>query len=169
MIQANKGNVFTEWMILIVTKVFYVGYIFVLPLVLTSLMWWQIMIGILVMHVIAGFILAIIFQPAHVIEGTEFPLPDESRMLENDWAVHQLHTTTNFGNNSKWFSWYVGGLNFQIEHHLFPNICHVHYRKIATIVQSTAHEFGLPYKSSKTFFGALIGHGRLLKKLGARA
>jgi linoleoyl-CoA desaturase len=169
MIKAHKGNAFNEWLILIVTKVCYVGYIFVLPLVLTSLVWWQVLIGILVMHVIAGFILAIIFQPAHVIDGTEFPLPDENRTLENDWAVHQLHTTTNFGNGSRWFSWYVGGLNFQIEHHLFPNICHVHYRKIATIVQATAQEFGMPYKSSKTFFGALIGHGRLLKKLGARA
>src|SRR5690606_1341010 len=134
MVTAQKTKAVNEWTILVVSKLFYIGYALVLPLILTPLLWWQIVIGLVVMHYIAGFILAIIFQPAHVIEGTEFPLPDETRTLENSWAVHQLMTTTNFGNKSKWFSWYVGGLNFQIEHHLFPNICHVHYDKIASIV-----------------------------------
>ena len=164
----HKANVTKEWIILIGTKLFYTAYIFVVPLVFTSLLWWQIITGILIMHYIAGFMLAIIFQPAHVIDGTEFPLPDNERVLENNWAIHQLLTTTNFGNKSKWFSWYVGGLNFQIEHHLFPNVCHVHYRKIASIVKRTAHEYGLPYKSATTFFGALQGHARLLKQLGLK-
>ena len=164
----HKANVTKEWIILIATKLFYVAYIFVVPLVFTSLPWWHIITGIFIMHYIAGFMLAIIFQPAHVIDGTEFPLPDNDRVLENNWAIHQLLTTTNFGNKSKWFSWYVGGLNFQIEHHLFPNVCHVHYRKIASIVRRTAHEYGLPYKSTTTFFGALQGHARLLKQLGLK-
>ncbi len=164
----NNGNVAKEWVILILTKIVYVSYIFVIPVVFTPLAWWQILIGIFIMHYIAGFILAVIFQPAHVIEGTEFPLPDEHNQLENNWAIHQLITTTNFGNRSRWFSWYVGGLNFQIEHHLFPNICHVHYRKISGIVEQTAKEFGLPYKSARTFVDALLGHARLLKKLGVR-
>jgi linoleoyl-CoA desaturase len=166
--KSHNANLVKEWGILLLTKALYVGYVFVLPVVLTSLLWWQVLLGILIVHYISGFILAIIFQPAHVIEGSEFPLPDENRGLENNWAVHQLLTTTNFGNNSEWFSWYVGGLNFQIEHHLFPNICHVHYRKIASIVKTTAHEFGLPYKSSRTFLGALGGHVRLLKQLGKK-
>ncbi|HEY0656266.1 MAG TPA: acyl-CoA desaturase, partial [Chryseosolibacter sp.] len=166
--KSQKANVVSEWFILIGTKLCYIGYAFVIPLVLTSLVWWQILVGLIAMHYIAGFILAIIFQPAHVIEGTEFPLPDEHRTLENNWTVHQLLTTTNFGNNSRWFSWYVGGLNFQIEHHLFPNICHVHYRKIASIVKNTAQEFGLPYKTSRTFVSALAGHARLLKQLGKK-
>jgi linoleoyl-CoA desaturase len=164
----NNANMKVEWIILIITKVVYISYIFLIPLFFTSLSWWEILIGIGIMHYIAGFLLAIIFQPAHVIEGTEFPLPDETNMLENNWAVHQLLTTTNFGNRSRWFSWYVGGLNFQIEHHLFPNICHVHYRKIASIVQETAHEFGLPYKSARTFMHALGSHARLLKQLGVK-
>lgn len=166
--KAQNANLVKEWSVLLVTKLAYIGYVFVLPLVLTSLLWWQILLGILMVQYITGFILAIIFQPAHVIEGTEFPLPDEQRMVENNWAVHQLQTTTNFGNNSRWFSWYVGGLNFQIEHHLFPNICHVHYRNIATIVKATAQEFSLPYKSSRTFLEALGGHARLLKQLGKK-
>jgi linoleoyl-CoA desaturase len=164
----QQANMVHEWIILITGKLVYIGYILIIPLVFTSLLWWQVLVGILLMHYIAGFILAIIFQPAHVIEGTEFPLPDDNRALENTWAIHQLLTTTNFGNNSRWFSWYVGGLNFQIEHHLFPNICHVHYRKIAGIVSETAKEFGLPYKSTRTFFQALVKHARLLKELGAR-
>ena len=168
MVKAQKSNGWKEWFILVTSKLFYVGYVFVLPLILTNLLWWQILIGLIAMHYIAGFILAIIFQPAHVIEGTEFPLPDENRTLENNWAVHQLMTTTNFGNKSKWFTWYVGGLNFQIEHHLFPNVCHVHYHKIASIVKATAHEFGLPYKSSRTFLTAIAAHARLLKQLGVK-
>ena len=165
----QKANITKEWFILIGSKLLYIGYIFVIPVLFTSIVWWKVLIGILLMHYIAGFILAIIFQPAHVIEGTEFPLPDHANALENDWAVHQLLTTTNFGNGSRWFTWYVGGLNFQIEHHLFPNICHVHYRKIARIVKSTAEEFQLPYKSTRTFFQALVKHARLLKQLGAQS
>jgi linoleoyl-CoA desaturase len=164
----QNANITREWVILIASKLVYIGYIFVIPVLFTSLVWWQIILGVFIMHYIAGFILAIIFQPAHVIEGTEFPLPDDNNTLKDNWAVHQLHTTTNFGNNSRWFSWYVGGLNFQIEHHLFPNICHVHYRKISGIVSETAREFGLPYKSTRTFLQAIIKHGRLLKQLGMK-
>ncbi|MCD9015781.1 fatty acid desaturase family protein [Parachryseolinea silvisoli] len=164
----HNANIAREWFILIVSKLVYVSYIFVIPMVATSFLWWQVLLGVVLMHYIAGFILAIIFQPAHVVEGTEFPLPNDDNMLENNWAVHQLHTTTNFGNSSRWFSWYVGGLNFQIEHHLFPNICHVHYRKISNIVQQTAAEYGLPYKSTRTFMQALRGHARLLRELGKR-
>lgn len=168
MVRKHNASVKREWLILIGTKLLYVGYIFILPVIFTSLTWWAVLIGVFIMHYIAGFILAIIFQPAHVVEGTAYPLPDENRHLENNWAVHQLLTTSNFGNNSRWFSWYVGGLNFQIEHHLFPNICHVHYQKIAVLVKETASEFGLPYRSTRTFLEALISHMRILKQLGVR-
>jgi linoleoyl-CoA desaturase len=168
LLEKSKASAVKEWVVLIITKLVYVGYIFVIPLVLTSLSWWQILIGIFTMHYIAGFVLAIIFQPAHVIDGTEFPLPDNKNALENNWAIHQLLTTTNFGNKSKWFSWFVGGLNFQIEHHLFPSICHVHYRKISQIVQDTASEFNVPYKNASSFLHALIGHAKLLRQLGMK-
>jgi linoleoyl-CoA desaturase len=164
----HNASMLKEWIILIATKSFYAGYIFLIPLLFTELSWWQILLGIFFMHYVAGFILSIIFQPAHIIDGSAFPLPDENHVLENNWAVHQLLTTTNFGHNNSWFSWYIGGLNFQIEHHLFPSVCHVHYRKIASIVKSTAHEFGLPYHSSTSFWNALRGHARLLKQLGTK-
>lgn len=168
LVKKQNASARREWLILIGSKLMYIGYIFILPLIFTQLSWWAILLGIFIMHYIAGFILAIIFQPAHVVEGTAYPLPDDDRKMENNWAVHQLLTTSNFGNNSLWFSWYVGGLNFQIEHHLFPNICHVHYRKIAVLVKETASEFGLPYRSTRTFLGALISHMRILKQLGVR-
>lgn len=168
LIKKQNANLTAEIVILAATKILYLGYIFTLPMAILDLSFWTVFVGFCVMHYVAGFILAIIFQPAHVIEGTEYFEPDMNGNLENNWAIHQLHTTTNFANKSRLFSWYVGGLNFQVEHHLFPNICHVHYRNIAPIVEATAKEFGIPYKSEKTFLDALIGHGRLLRELGKR-
>ena len=152
MVKKQKADIRMEWVILIATKLIYIGYILVIPMMVLSIAWWQWLIGFVAMHYVAGFILAIIFQPAHVIDGTEFPMPDENGKMDNSWAIHQLHTTTNFANNSTFFSWYVGGLNFQVEHHLFPNVCHVHYKKISTIVKATTKEFGLPYKSERTIY-----------------
>lgn len=168
LIKKQNANVMTESIILVVTKILYIAYIFTLPIVILDLSFWTVLLGFCVMHYVAGFILAIIFQPAHVIEGTEYFEPDMNGNLENNWAIHQLHTTTNFANKSRLFSWYVGGLNFQVEHHLFPNVCHVHYRNIAPIVEATAKEFDIPYKSAETFVDALVGHGRLLKELGKK-
>ncbi|WP_276373313.1 acyl-CoA desaturase [Chryseolinea sp. H1M3-3] len=168
LVTKQKADIKKEWAILIATKLIYVGYILVIPMMVLDITWWQWLIGFVAMHYVAGFILAIIFQPAHVIDGTEFPMPDDNGKMDNSWAIHQLHTTTNFANNSTLFSWYVGGLNFQVEHHLFPNVCHVHYKKISTIVRATTEEFGLPYKSERRFIDAIVGHGKLLKELGKR-
>lgn len=154
------------WVWLILTKVFYYSYILVLPIFFTSLGWGHIIGGFLVMHYVAGFILAIIFQPAHVIEGSAYEDSRDKETIEENWAVHQLKTTTNFAQRNKILSWYVGGLNFQIEHHLFSNICHVHYKKISDIVRSTAEEYNIPYHSIPTFRSALASHGRMLYELG---
>ena len=168
LVTRNKSTAAAEWATMLVSKVVYLGYTVALPMVVLPVTWWQVLIGFFTMHYIAGFILAIIFQPAHVIDGTEYPLPDERGNLENNWAIHQLHTTTNFGHKEKLFSWYVGGLNYQVEHHLFPNICHVHYRKLAAIVEQTAKEFNLPYKTKETFWEALVAHTRQLRILGQK-
>ncbi|MFN7492555.1 MAG: fatty acid desaturase family protein [Cyclobacteriaceae bacterium] len=167
LVKKQKASIAMEWVVLIITKVVYLSYTFVVPMLL-GFSFWQVLVGFLIMHYVAGFILAVIFQPAHVIEGTEYPMPDGEGNLENSWAIHQLHTTTNFGHKEKLFSWYVGGLNYQVEHHLFPNICHVHYREIAKIVEQTTKEFGLPYKSKETFFEAVTAHARQLKMLGEK-
>ncbi len=167
LVKKQKANIVSEWVILLATKIIYIAYILILPILVLPFLWWQILIGFMVMHFFAGFILAIVFQPAHVIEGTSYLMPDENGDLENSWAIHQLYTTTNFAHNNKILSWYVGGLNFQVEHHLFPNICHVHYRHLSAIVETTAKEFGLPYKIKETFWDAIVAHAKLLKVLGA--
>ena len=82
------------------------------------------------MHFVAGIILSTIFQTAHVMPECEYPEPNEEGTIENNWAIHQLQVTTNY-KSSKLLSWYIGGLDYQIEHHLFPNICHIHYRAIS--------------------------------------
>jgi linoleoyl-CoA desaturase len=101
------------------------------------------------------------------MEPNDFNSPNESRVVDKNWFVHQLNTTCNFAMNSKLLSWFIGGLNFQIEHHLFPNICHIHYKKISKIVQSTAQEFNVPYKSYKNMFSAVRSHYKFLKHLGS--
>lgn len=147
-------------------KIWYIGLTLVLPIILVDLPWWQTVLGFTLMHFICGSILSYIFQLAHVIEETNFYKPCEEGSMENNWAIHQMSTTANFANGSRLFTWLIGGLNFQIEHHLFPNICHVHYRKISKIVRETAKEFKVPYYHHKTFFGALRSHFVLLNSLG---
>lgn len=151
---------------IIVSKIIYHAFM-LLPLFIvkemTFLNW---LTGFLIIHYTAGLILAMIFQPAHVVQETEFPVPSEDGQLEDNWAVLQIKTTMNFATRNKVFSWLVGGLNFQVEHHLFPTICHVHYPKISEIVKKTAEEFNLPYHVQKTFVGALWSHERMLWKLG---
>ena len=150
-------------------KTLYTIFVIVLPLQVIDLPWWQVMIGFGTMHFICGVFLAYIFQPAHVLEETSFFSPDEESSVENSWAIHQLKTTANFANDSKLLSWFVGGLNFQIEHHLFPNICHVHYKQLSPIVKQVATEYGIPYHQHKTFFAALKSHFSLLHDFGTGA
>jgi linoleoyl-CoA desaturase len=147
-------------------KVVYIGYIIVLPIMFSGVAWYHIIIGIVLMHLVAGFSLAAIFQPAHVVETSDYSPPSEERKMENNWAVHQVMNTADFAPNNKLVCWFIGGLNFQIEHHLFPQVCHVHYPKIAKIVASVAKEFNIPYQVMPTFRSALVAHGKMLKRLG---
>jgi linoleoyl-CoA desaturase len=127
---------------------------------------WQAVAGFLLMHVIGGTILTVIFQLAHTVEETTFPQPTAQGTIENEWAIHQMNTTVNFSPRNRLLSWYVGGLNFQVEHHLFPKICHTHYPRIAGIVRSTAAEFGVPYLEHRTFGSALRSHFSTLRRFG---
>lgn len=151
---------------LVINKILYYGIFIVLPIILIDISWWYFPIFIFLMHFVAGFILAVVFQLAHVVPDAQFPVADESNSIENNWAIHQLQTTVNFAPKSNILYWFVGGLNFQVEHHLFPNICHIHYKKISEIVKTTAKEFGVPYNSQPTFLSALASHARMLKQLG---
>lgn len=149
-------------------KVIYVGYLIVLPILFSGFSWQQVLIGFVMMQMLAGFGLACIFQPAHVMETSEFPDIPFDRKIENTWAIHQLLNTADFAHNNKLVTWFIGGLNFQIEHHLFPQVCHVHYPKIAEIVKATAEEYDLPYNVEPTFRSAIWKHGQMLKLLGEK-
>ncbi len=167
LLEMRKKKFSTELVRLIIWKIVYYIYMLVIPMLVMKAAWWQILIGFFIIHYTGGLLLALVFQPAHVTENLDFPLPDETGNMENDWAVHQLYTTSNYAPKAKLLSWFVGGLNFQVEHHLFPTICHVHYKKLAPIVQQTAEEFKYPYHSFPTFFQAIASHGRILKKFGS--
>lgn len=147
-------------------KIFYYLYMFVIPIFVMGIAWQHVLVGFLIMHFVAGVLLSAIFQLAHVMEECEFPAPTDDRKMENSWAVHQILNTANFSPTSPLMNWFVGGLNRQIEHHLFPHICHVHYKNIAKYVRQTAKEYGLPYQEQRTFVHALIEHGKMLRKLG---
>ncbi|MCB0552991.1 MAG: acyl-CoA desaturase [Phaeodactylibacter sp.] len=151
---------------LIITKVVYYGYLLVIPMIMLDIPWYLTLAFFLIFHFILGFITASVFQTAHVMDEAAYPMPDGEGNLENSWAVHQLLTTANFAPKSRIMSWYIGGLNFQIEHHLFPNICHVHYPNLSQIVRETAEKFGLPYHVQPTFLGALNNHAKMLRHLG---
>lgn len=147
-------------------KVIYFGYVLVLPMIFLPVSPWITLLGFTAMHFVLGLTLALIFQCAHVMETCEYPLPDENGEMDNNWAVHQMLTTTNFSPKNRIFSWFIGGLNFQVEHHLFQNICHTHYRDLSKIVSQTAKEFGIQYKTQKNFATAVWGHAKMLKQLG---
>ena len=164
--RASKKNQVINLLKLIGWKLFYFFYILVVPYVVLDLSIWQVLIGFLSLHAVAGLILSIVFQLAHVVENTSFPMPDAKGNIENEWAIHQLETTADFSKNSWLITYYVGGLNYQAIHHLFPRICHVHYPKIAPIVERTAKEFGIPYLYNESFAKAFASHTRILSKLG---
>ena len=114
-----------------------------------------------------GLEISIVFQLAHTVEEAAFALPAGSGdRVANEWAVHQVETTVDYAHSNRALSWFVGGLNFQIEHHLFPKISHVHYSALAPIVEQVCRENGVRYDMHPTFRAALAAHYRWLRKLG---
>jgi len=164
----SKGKEFYG-LLLIITfqKIAYIMLFLGLPLYLLPIAPWIIVLMFISSHMISGTILSLVFQCAHITPSAQFFLQEEKEIDEN-WSVHQLLTTSDFARKNAVIGWLFGGLNFQIEHHLFPNICHVHYSKISPIVESTAKEFGVPYHSNQTFIGALYYHFKLLRDLGKK-
>lgn len=163
--QDNSTHARHEYVKLFVTKAAYYGLFLVLPMLVLDCAWWQVLIGFMAMHLVEGLVLALVFQLAHLVEETSFPVPTDSGNIEEAWAVHQMRTTANFAPQSAVAAFFCGGLNRQIEHHLFPKVCHIHYPAITAIVKRTAQEHNLPYLESPTFFSALNSHYRFLKRM----
>ena len=146
------------------TKFFYFGYMLILPMFFHPVLY--VLLGFLGVHIVLGFTLSIVFQLAHTVQGNAFPEPTEpTGVIENEWAIHQVETTANFATKNKLVTWYLGGLNFQIEHHLFAKICHIHYPAISEIVQKTCREFSIPYMNHPTVRQAVVAHLRFLRDM----
>jgi linoleoyl-CoA desaturase len=156
---------FKEHFIFWFSKALYVAFYIVLPIQMVGAMPW--FIGFTVMHAFMGFTLAIVFQLAHVVENASFEhVGEEDLHIENEWAIHEVKTTANFAPGNKFISWFVGGLNYQIEHHLFPRISHIHYPAISEIVKEKCEQHNLVYNTNPTMGKAIASHFRMMKELG---
>ncbi|MFZ1688715.1 MAG: acyl-CoA desaturase [Flavobacteriales bacterium] len=156
-----------EHVIFWVSKLLYIFFYIALPIYLLGFAPW--IIGFFTMHFAMGLTLAIVFQLAHVVEGVHFEHAYDDKRIEEEWAKFQVMTTANFAMRSKLVSWCVGGLNFQIEHHLFPRVSHVHYPALAPIVQQVCKEYGVQYTSYPTVAKAVASHYRFMRMLGSKA
>lgn len=153
----------TFWASKLLYALFYVA----IPVFFVGWLPW--LIGYFTMAVITGIVIAYVFQLAHAVEGPEFDsVGMEDKMIESEWAVHQVKTTANFAPESKVISWLAGGLNFQVEHHLFPRISHIHYPQISKIVKEHCQKHNLPYHSFPTVLKAVVSHVKTMKQLGRK-
>jgi linoleoyl-CoA desaturase len=153
------------WTRLLLGKVLFYGAM-AIPFLLIPAPAWRIALGLLTVHLTAGLIMGTVFQLAHAVEGADHVAESGAGCARETWAAHQLRTTSNFARGNRALAWYLGGLNYQVEHHLFPRVCHVHYAVISRIVEAAAHRHGLPYKSIPTLGGAVGSHYRMLRTLG---
>jgi linoleoyl-CoA desaturase len=150
------------------SKLVYLFIFVVLPIMMVGFV--KTLVGYSIMSVVCGLTLSIIFQLAHVVEGSSFPLPAEgTNRVEEDWTIHQLATTANFSTRSKVMSWFAGGLNFQVEHHLFPRISHIHYPEINKVVKEVCAQFNVKYMEHPSFLTAVRSHVQYLKQVGYSA
>ena len=157
----------TEHFIFWISKLINIAFYILIPILLKGWVFWLIFFA--TSQIVLGLILAIVFQLAHLVEHTEFEFATVApKMIENEWAVHQVKTTANFAPKNKIICWMVGGLNFQIEHHLFPRISHVHYPALSKIVKQTCEKYNLPYNQFPTMWSAIISHYKMMKRLGRR-
>lgn len=148
-------------------KVVFLSVTLLIPMLV--LPWWLAVLGWIVHLFTISLTLAAIFQLAHVMEPAAFPEPSGDPLhIENEWAVHQVQTTVDFAQGNRALNWYCGGLNFQIEHHLFPHISHVYYPALSAIVRRTCEEFGVAYFAYPTWRQALASHFRVVRALGRR-
>jgi len=152
---------FVFWGFKIVHLFLFVG----LPIYMVGFESW--LISFLIFTLVAGFVLSLVFQLAHTVEHTAFPMPDKiTGKMEDEWAIHQIKTTANFATKNKLVSWLVGGLNFQIEHHLFPKVSHVHYPAISKIIKKACEEHGIHYIEYRKVWYAVVSHVAFLRQMG---
>ena len=154
-----------DLVIFVAGKASFFAVAFVVPLLFHR--FWVVVLFYCAATVVLGLVLSVVFQLAHCVEAAQFPLPQpDTGRIENAWAIHQVETTVDFARRSRIAAWLLGGLNFQIEHHLFPRICHVHYPAISSLVEQTCQEFGVRYSEHETFWSGVASHFHWLRKMG---
>lgn len=165
----NKKNEYFKAVVgMTAWKLLYYGYALVVPMIMLPFAWWFVLLAFISMHMVTGLLVSVVFQIAHIMPDSTFPLPDKEGQMNDNWYSHQFSTTTNFSPKSKLLFWLIGGLNYQIEHHVLPDVCHVHYKKLTQLVEDTAKEFGLPYNVKSSMFQAIVDHTCMLRELGKK-
>jgi linoleoyl-CoA desaturase len=147
------------------TKIMYITAYIVVPIIMVGWLSW--LIGFLIITFTCGLVISIVFQLAHVVEGTQFHDAHQDQKDKQEWALHQIGTTANFATSSKWLYWLLGGLNFQIEHHLFPRVSHIHYPQISRFVKEACRESNITYLEYTSIFKAIGSHLLHLRRLGS--
>jgi linoleoyl-CoA desaturase len=154
--------------IFIAGKVVFTSIAFVIPMLMHP--WWAVILVYLTAAFVSGVVLSVVFQLAHCVGEAGFPVPvmteGGAEKMQTDWAVHQVMTTVDFARGNPILCWFLGGLNFQIEHHLFHKICHIHYPALSKLVKEACEEFGLQYAEHKTIFSAINSHFNWLVEMG---
>jgi len=154
-----------EHIIFWATKVYYYSVFLAIPVYILGPV---ALAGYFIASFTCGLILAVVFQLAHIMEEADFPLPDVvTNKIENEWAIHQIQTTVNFGTNNIWLNFFLGGLNFQIEHHIFPKMAHIHYKEVSKIVKATCEDYGVTYVEYPGIWSAIQAHRAHMKVLGS--
>lgn len=148
-------------------KAAFIAWAFVIPVLMHPT--WKIVPFYLLGSMVLGNVLASVFQLAHCLGEADFHDAAPGQLMETHWAEHQVATTVDFARKEKLLSWYLGGLNFQVEHHLFPRVCHVHYPALAVIVEETCAEHHVRYRNEPTLGSALSANVRWLRQLGSGA
>lgn len=161
----RKSLAAKEHVVFWVTKVIYLGVYVFIPIVMVGWLWW--LLGFLTITITCGLVISVVFQLAHVVGGTHFHSTNEDHTGgAQEWAIHQVESTANFGTSSKSLHWLLGGLNFQIEHHLFPRVSHIHYPAISRLVRDACREAGIVYNEHTSLWKALVSHLQYLWRLG---
>ena len=161
-----KSIVLKEHLIFWISKSLYVFFYALLPIYLLGWQTW--LTGFLILNITMGLSLSVVFQLAHIVEKTTFNAADGThKVIDSEWAIHEVRTTADFAPKNRIISWLAGGLNFQIEHHLFPQVSHIHYAALSKIVRQQCEIFGLPYNYYPSAWQALYSHVRLMRRLGS--
>jgi len=154
-----------DFVIFVAGKLTFLALAFGIPLLVHGP--WVVLVYYGVVEIVLGLLLSVVFLLAHCVEQADFPLPSkETGRVENAWAIHQVEASVDFARRSRVAAWLLGGLNFQIEHHLFPRICHTNYPAISTLVEDTCREYGVRYREHASIWAGVVSHFRWLRQMG---